>query len=139
MDNRTKEQRKKNMQAVKSKDSKIEQKLRKALWHKGIRYRKNYSAIFGKPDIVITKYKIAVFCDSEFWHGYNWDIAKNEIKSNHDFWISKIEKNIQRDIEVNKKLKADGWVVIRFWGNQIHKRLDDCVECVLSKIERKKK
>ena len=120
------------MQAVKNKDSHIEIMLRSALWQKGYRYRKNYSKLEGKPDMVLLKYKIAIFCESEFWHGYNWQIRKNDIKSNKDFWIKKIEGNIQRDKNVNKILKAQGWKVLRFWGNEIKKNLGTCV----SKIEK---
>src|SRR6056297_76653 len=98
-DHLTKEQRKRNMKAVKSKDSKIEVKLRKALWREGLRYRKHYSKIPGKPDIVFIGKKVAVFCDSEFWHGKNWEERKNDFKSNKEFWINKIERNIQRDKE----------------------------------------
>lgn len=112
MDRLTKEQRRKNMQAVKNKDSQIELMLRSALWNKGYRYRKNYAKLEGKPDIVLPKYKIAIFCDSEFWHGYNWQIRKNDIKSNKDFWIKKIEGNIQRDKNVNEILNAQGWKVL---------------------------
>ena len=100
MDKLTKEQRRKNMQAVKSTNSQIEQKLRLALWALGYRYRKNYKKLIGKPDIVLVKYKIAIFCDSEFWHGYDWENKKQEIKSNRQFWINKIELNIKRDKEV---------------------------------------
>ncbi len=132
MDRLTKEQRHKNMQAVKNKDSKIELMLRSALWNKGYRYRKNYTRLEGKPDIVLSKYKIAIFCDSEFWHGYNWEVRKNDIKSNKDFWIKKIESNIQRDKIVNKILKKQGWKVLRFWGRDIQKHLPECV----NKIEK---
>lgn len=132
MDRLTKEQRRKNMQAVKNKDSQIELMLRSALWNKGYRYRKNYTKLEGKPDIVLPKYKIAIFCDSEFWHGYNWQIRKNDIKSNKDFWIKKIEGNIQRDKNVNEILNAQGWKVLRFWGNDIKKNLAECV----NKIEK---
>lgn len=132
MDKLTKEQRRKNMQAVKNKDSQIEIKLRSALWQKGYRYRKNYSKLEGKPDIVLLKYKIAIFCDSEFWHGYNWQIRKNDIKSNKKFWIKKIEGNIQRDKTVNEILNKQGWKVLRFWGNEIKKNSDECV----NKIEK---
>ena len=132
MDRLTKDQRRKNMQAVKNKDSKIELLLRKALWSKGYRYRKNCSKIEGKPDIVLSKYKIAIFCDSEFWHGYNWDIRKNDIKFNREFWIKKIEGNIKRDNIVNKILKQQGWKVLRFWGKDIQKNLDKC----MNKIEK---
>ena len=124
MDNHTPEQRKKNMQAIKSKDTEIELILRKELWSRGYRYRKNYKKLIGKPDIALTKYKIAVFCDSEFWHGYNWEERKLDFKSNQEFWIPKIERNIQRDKEVTQKLEAEGWQVFRFWGKYIKKNPD---------------
>ena len=132
MDRLTKEQRRKNMQAVRNKDSKIEIALRSALWSKGYRYRKNYTKLEGKPDIVIPKYKLAIFCDSEFWHGYNWDTRKHDIKSNKDFWIKKIEGNIKRDEYVNKILQDQGWKVIRLWKKDIQKNMDEC----LLKIEK---
>lgn len=128
MDNHTKEQRRKNMQAVKNKDSQIEIILRKELWKRGLRYRKNVKKVYGCPDIVFGKEKIAVFCDSEFWHGYNWTEKKHEIKSNKDFWFAKIERNIQRDIEVTQKLENDGWRVLRFWGNYIKKNTILCAD-----------
>lgn len=128
MDKLTKEQRSKNMRAVKNKDSKIELKLRKALWERGYRYRKNCKDLEGKPDIVLTKYKLVIFCDSEFWHGFDWDKKKNEIKSNKDFWIKKIESNISRDKEVNKILTESGWQVLRFWGKEIEKDTAKCIE-----------
>lgn len=128
MDRLSPEQRRKNMQAVKNKDSSIELMLRKELWSRGMRYRKNYTKIIGKPDIVFIGKKVAVFCDSEFWHGYDWEHKKGEIKSNRDFWIPKIERNIQRDIEVTQALTNDGWIVLRFWGNQIKKQLSDCAD-----------
>ncbi len=134
MDNHTPEQRHSNMSAVKSKNSKIEIVLRKALWNKGIRYRKNYKKLLGKPDIVITKYKIAIFCDSEFWHGYNWNEKKNEIKSNQEFWYRKIENNIKRDRYVTETLQQQGWIVLRFWGKEILKDINKCVEIVKSFI-----
>jgi len=125
------------MQAVKSKDSKIEVRLRKALWQQGYRYRKNYSKLEGKPDIVLVKYKIAIFCDSEFWHGYDWTHKRCEIKSNQEFWGKKIERNMERDAEVNRILQEDNWTVLRFWGNQIKKTLDECVYEVESIIKGK--
>ena len=128
MDRLAKEQGHKNMQVVKNKDSKIEILLRKALWSKGYCYRKNYNKLEGKPDIVISKYKLAIFCDSEFWHGYDWEVRKYDIKSNKDFWIKKIEGNIQRDRIVNKILKEKGWNVLRFWGKDIQKSTNQCVD-----------
>ncbi len=128
----TKEQRKKNMQNIRSKDTKIEVILRKALWERGIRYRKNYKELPGRPDIAITKYKIAVFCDGEFFHGKDWDELKKKLQNsnNSDFWIGKISKNILRDRENDKKLEMLGWKVIRFWGNDIKKRTTECVEVI---------
>lgn len=128
MDRLTPEQRSKNMKAIKNKDTSIEIMLRKELWSRGLRYRKNYSRIIGKPDIVFVGKKVAVFCDSEFWHGYDWEHRKNDIKSNRDFWIPKIEKNIERDKKVTKTLTDDGWLVLRFWGKDIKKALADCAD-----------
>lgn len=130
MDNHTPEQRRKNMQAVKNKDSKIELLLRKELWNRGLRYRKNTSKVFGHPDIAFIGRKIAVFCDSEFWHGYDWENKKHEIKTRQEFWIPKIERNIQRDKEVNDRLISKGWTVIRFWGKEIKKNTTACADIV---------
>lgn len=128
MDDLTPEQRKKNMRAIRSKDTTIELALRKALWQRGIRYRKNYKGLIGKPDIVITKYRIAVFCDSDFWHGYDWENRKARIKSNQNYWIPKIERNMKRDREVTAALVEQGWIVLRFWEHTIRKELEECVD-----------
>ena len=132
MDRLTKEQRHKNMSNIKNKDTGIEVKLRKALWEKGYRYRKNMMSLPGKPDIVLTKYKIAVFCDSEFFHGKDWEVLKPQLErgKNPDFWINKISKNMKRDEEINFKLNAMGWTVIRFWGKEITKRTSECVNAI---------
>lgn len=132
MDILSKEQRRKNMQNIKAKDTTIEIMLRKALWKKGYRYRKNYKGLPGKPDIVLTKYKIAIFCDGEFFHGKDWEVLKPRLEkgNNSEFWISKISRNRQRDDEVNKRLLFEGWTVIRFWGNDIKKNVDECVKVV---------
>ncbi|RNC62885.1 MAG: Very short patch repair protein [Candidatus Dichloromethanomonas elyunquensis] len=136
MDPLTSEQRRKNMQAIKSKDTSIEITLRKALWKHGVRYRKNYKNLQGKPDIAITKYKIAIFCDSEFWHGFNWSEKKARITTNRQFWIDKIENNMRRDNEINKALLASGWMVLRFWGKEINKDLNHCIEIIMAEIEK---
>lgn len=133
---KTQEQIHYNMQRVKSKDSEIEKILRNALWNKGYRYRKNVKDIFGHPDIVFKSKKVAVFCDSEFWHGYDWEHKKNEIKTRQDFWISKIERNMQRDKEVNRKLSEEGWTVLRFWGTEIKKQTENCVKEIEKCIKR---
>lgn len=132
MDRLTPEQRHKNMKNIKGKDTKIEVKLRKALWDKGYRYRKNYKKLPGRPDIVLTKYKIAIFCDGEFFHGKDWEALQTRLGkgSNGDFWIKKITRNRERDDEINKKLKFEGWTVIRFWDDEIKKNVDGCVRVV---------
>ncbi len=128
----TPEQRRKNMSRIHSKDTSIELILRKALWHHGIRYRKNYKALPGSPDIAITKYRIAVFCDSEFFHGKDWEKLQLRLSngSNSAFWIKKITRNRERDEEVNKALKFREWIVLRFWGGDISKHTEDCVRVI---------
>lgn len=115
------------MRAIKSKGTKIEELLGKALWAKGLRYRKNNNDVFGKPDFTFKKYKVAVFCDSEYFHGKDWEIKKNRIKTNTEFWHKKIEDNMKRDILVNETLLKNGWQVIRFWGEEIKNNQDLCV------------
>lgn len=119
-----------NMSRIRNKDTKIETMLRKELWSRGLRYRKNVKKIPGKPDIAFIGKKVAVFCDSEFWHGYDWENRKNDIKSRREFWIPKIERNIQRDLEVNRILEESGWIVLRFWGKEIQKDLSGCADRV---------
>lgn len=128
-----------NMSRIKNKDSKIEVKLRKELWSRGIRYRKNVRKVLGNPDIVFIGLKIAVFCDSEFWHGYDWDNRKNDFKTNRDFWIPKIERNMKRDIEVQEGLEQDGWIVLRFWGKEIEKETAKCADIIQKTIEERRK
>lgn len=134
-DDLTPEQRRRNMQAIRSKDTTIELLLRKALWERGVRYRKNYKKLIGKPDIAITKYRIAVFCDSDYWHGYDWENRNQRIKSNRDYWVPKIERNMKRDQEVTERLQHEGWIVLRFWEWQIRKKLSECVENIPQAIE----
>ena len=132
MDNLTLEQRRKNMQHIRSNNTKIEEILRKALWNKGYRYRKNFKDLPGKPDIVITKYKIAIFCDGEFFHGKDWEVLKQRLENsnNSEYWINKISKNMHHDDQVNKELMVMGWTVSRFWGNDIKKNTDVCIKVI---------
>lgn len=132
MDNLTPEQRHKNMKNIRDKDTEIERIFRKALWDKGYRYRKNYDLLPGKPDIVLTKYKIAIFCDGEFFHGKNWEEQRIRIEkgNNAQYWIRKISRNIERDDEISKQLCAMGWTVLRFWGKDIKKYTDECVKVI---------
>lgn len=122
----------KNMSRIKGKDTSIEVMLRKALWNKGYRYRKNHTNLPGRPDIALTKYKIAVFCDSEFFHGKDWEILKPRLLKgrNPDYWIPKIERNMERDKEKDKALLFAGWTVIHFWGKDILKNTDECIKVI---------
>lgn len=133
---KTQEQISFNMRQVKNKDSEIELILRKALWQRGIRYRKNVKTIFGHPDIAFKGKKVAVFVDSEFWHGYDWENRKNDFRSNQEFWIPKIERNMERDKEVTERLTSEGWTVLRFWGKQVKKDTDYCVEQIEKAVKR---
>lgn len=132
MDNLTKEQRHKNMKNIKSKNTSIEIDLRRALWKKGYRYRKNYNELPGKPDIVLTKYKIVIFCDSEFFHGKDWEVLKPRLEkgNNSEYWVKKIERNRKHDQEINKQLLYLGWTVIRFWGKEIKQDVSQCVKVI---------
>lgn len=132
MDNLTKEQRHKNMKNIKSKDTKIEVILRKELWHRGYRYRKNYNELPGKPDIVLTKQKIVIFCDSEFFHGKDWEVLKPRLEkgNNANYWLKKIERNITRDQEINQQLNFLGWTVVCFWGKEILNNTDECIKVI---------
>lgn len=134
MDNLTPEQRKKNMQNIRSKDTKPELILRKQLWRQGIRYRIHGKDIFGKPDIYLKGKKIAIFVDSDFWHGRLYKEGKAVPKSNQEYWIPKLERNIARDIQVNKKLKDEGWIVLRFWEKEVLKNTDECVADIIQAI-----
>ena len=134
---KTQEQIRYNMQQVKCKDSEIELLLREALWQKGLRYRKNVKSVFGHPDIAFIGKKVAVFCDSEFWHGYDWDRRKEDFKVRQDFWIPKIERNIQRDKEVTEKLEADGWIVLRFWGKEIKTDAAGCPDKIEEAVKQR--
>ena len=124
----TKEQITRNMRSNKRKDTKPELMLRKELWSRGMRYRKNYKALPGKPDMVFLRAKLAVFVDGKMWHGYDWEHQKNDFKSNRDFWIPKIERNIERDLKVNQILNEQGWQVVRFWDFEIKKNVVACAD-----------
>ena len=134
MDNLTSIQRSKIMRAIRSTNTKDEVRLAKALWHLGYRYRKNNRKIFGTPDLTFKKLKIAIFVDSEFFHGNDWENQKNRFKSNQEFWQKKIERNMQRDLEVNKYLMEQGWTVMRFWSAEIKNNLEECIAKIQTEI-----
>lgn len=136
MDNLTVEQRKYTMSRIRSKNTQSELILRKALWKEKIRFRKHYPLLLGKPDIVITKYKIVIFIDGEFWHGKNWKNTKNNISTNSEYWIKKIEKNMLRDKSISETLLNDGWLVLRFWSRDVKKETDRIIKDIKNTIDR---
>lgn len=129
-------ERSKIMGKIKGKNTKPEMAFRKALWATGYRYRVDYKKLIGKPDIVLKKYKTVIFIDGEFWHGHNWEVRKHKIKTNRKFWIPKIERNIQRDKEVNAELNRLEYTVFRFWETEIKKDLERCLKEVISHIKK---
>lgn len=123
------------MSQVRSTGSVIERQLGTAMWRAGLRYRKHYS-IMGRPDFVLVSNKIAIFCDSEFWHGYRWgNRAKKAFKRNRAYWLAKIERNRARDRKVNRTLQQDGWLVLRFWEREIDSGAGACVAKVLDAVK----
>ncbi len=129
-------ERSKIMGKIRGKNTKPEMAFRKALYAQGYRYRIDYRKLTGKPDIVLKKYKTVIFIDGEYWHGYNWEERKPKIKTNREFWIAKIERNMQRDEEVNRTVEDLGYKIFRFWENEIKKELSRCLSEVVSYIER---
>lgn len=127
--------RSKIMSKIRGKNTKPELAFRKALYAAGYRYRVDYKKLIGKPDIVLKKYKTVIFIDGEYWHGYNWEDRKPKIKTNREFWIAKIERNMQRDAEVNEELDRLGYKVFRFWETEIKKELDRCLNEVLVHLQ----
>ena len=125
----------KRMANVHLKDGKAETALAKELWKKGFRYRKNYRKLPGSPDIAILKYRIAVFVDGEFWHGYDWENRKQKLKTNREYWNEKIEENIARDERNNQLLIEMGWIPIHFWEKEINKDLEKCVKSLEKLID----
>ena len=118
----------KRMSKVKLKNGTAECLLAKKLWHQGFRYRKNDKRFPGSSDIAITKCKIAIFVDGEFWHGKDWDVRKTRLQRNRDYWIEKIEENIARDARNDIKLVEMGWTPVYFWEKDVLKKPDECVE-----------
>ncbi|MEP2279816.1 very short patch repair endonuclease [Maribacter sp.] len=128
-------QRSKIMSKIKGKNTKPELAFRKALYAAGYRYRIDYKKLIGKPDIALPKYKTVIFIDGEYWHGKNWEERKPKVKTNQEFWIAKIERNMQRDIEVNQELIALGYTVFRFWETEVKKNLQECLEKTIKHLK----
>lgn len=131
----TSPERSKMMSRIRGKNTKPEMAFRRALWAAGYRYRIDYKKLIGRPDIVLKKYKTVIFIDGEFWHGYNWEERKQHIKTNKEFWIPKIERNLQRDRQVNATLELLGFTVFRFWEREIKKELDACLQVVITHLK----
>lgn len=123
------------MSKIRGKDTKPELQFRKALWKKGVRYRIDSKQLPGRPDVSIKKYKLAIFIDGEYWHGYNWDERKVKLKTNREFWIPKIERNMQRDREVNQQLKEMDFTVFRFWTHEVKDNLKTCINDVMMYLD----
>ncbi|MEX2514182.1 MAG: very short patch repair endonuclease [Cyclobacteriaceae bacterium] len=123
-----------NMSRIKGKHTQPEKLLKKALWHAGLRHRSNSRKLPGKPDISFLKYKLLVFVDGAFWHGHDWENKKESIKSNRGFWLPKIERNRQRDREINQYYWSQGWTVLRFWDFEVKKELGACVKRVMDEV-----
>jgi DNA mismatch endonuclease (patch repair protein) len=119
------------MSRIRGKNTKPEKLPKKTLWHAGIRYRSNKRKLPGKPDISFIKYKLVVFVDGSFWHGYDWKKRILHLKSNREFWISKIERNMQRDREINGFYRVHGWTLLRFRDFEVKKELGTCIKMVL--------
>ena len=124
----------KRMKALSHKKSKVESILAKSLWCKGYRYRLNYKDLPGTPDIALTKYKIAIFVDGEFWHGKDFEKTKEKLKNNKDYWIEKIEENIQRDIRNDNLLRQMEWIPLHFWSREVIQYTELCIEEILETI-----
>lgn len=129
------------MSRIRSKDTKPEIMLRKALWKEGYRYRKNFAKLPGSPDIVLTKYRVCIFVDSEFFHGYGWDSGGKERVlrgRNPGYWVRKIERNMERDRAADAKLRILGWEVLHFWGRDVEKELVHCIAAVKMAVSKPK-
>jgi DNA mismatch endonuclease (patch repair protein) len=122
------------MSRIRGKNTGIELALRRSLWRAGLRYRLHRKGLPGTPDIIFSTAKVAVFCDSSFWHGRDWATKKSKLKTNRNFWIAKIERNMARDVRVSQQLRSMGWIVLRFWDLQIEKDLATCVRAVTEAI-----
>lgn len=123
------------MSRIKGKQTSIEVALSKALWHRGLRLRKNQRGIYGHPDLSNKRLKVAIFTDGDFWHGFDWEERRDSIKSNRSYWIPKIEKNMDKDTEVNRELLAKGWLVIRVWEHEIKKDIAGTADMIYRLIK----
>lgn len=122
--------------ANKGRDTAPERLLRSALWHRGLRFRVHYSKLPGKPDIALIGRRVAIFCDGDFWHGREWEVRRQKLSTgaNAAYWTSKIERNLQRDREVDRAIQALGWTVIRIWESEVRASPDAAAERLMAMI-----
>lgn len=127
------------MRGNRRKDTKPELLLRKALWHRGFRYRLHTPNLPGKPDLTFPRRRVAVFVDGDFWHGRKWETRKAKLRagSNSGYWVAKIQRNRERDAEQNYKLKQEGWTVLRLWETDILNNLEGAADTIANVLERK--
>jgi DNA mismatch endonuclease (patch repair protein) len=129
------------MKKIRSVDTKSEVMLRRIMWSRGYRYRKNFGKLPGNPDIAFTKWKVAVFVDGEYWHGFQWEEKKMRLLKNlHDahrreYWIRKIEGNMERDRKNTEELQEMGWTVIRFWSKEVTRDVEGCADNICSVLD----
>jgi len=123
------------MGKIRSSNTRVEVQLRKALWKLGYRYRKNVKSLPGKPDIVFRKFKIVVFIDGDFWHGFEWETRKSKFKTNAKYWVPKIARNMQRDRETEKMLQERGFKILRFWEHEVRKNPDKCLDEIIKFLQ----
>lgn len=124
------------MSSVHSKKHKYRGRTAKGIMAAGLSIPKKCENLAWKPDIVFTKYKLAIFCDSEFWHGKDWEVLRPKLSrgKNPDFWVKKIERNRQRDVDEERSLRAMGYTVLRFWGKDILSRPEECVQIIVDTL-----
>ncbi|HTF80307.1 MAG TPA: very short patch repair endonuclease [Cytophagales bacterium] len=134
----TTRQRSKIMSRIRGQDTTPEKKIKKALWAAGVRYKRSNKSLMGKPDIQLLRYNIVIFIDGDFWHGFDWENRRHKINSNKNFWIPKIERNMQRDKQVNAALSQQGFIVLRFWEHEIKNEFGKCLLHILNEINAQK-
>lgn len=139
MAKRDRETTSKIMSSIPSRDTRPELAVRRALWHLGFRFRVDYDKLPGRPDIVFLSAKLAVFIDGDFWHGNAWRVRGKAsladlFPTNTDWWVAKIEGNMERDREVTEILHSRGWKVLRFWESTVTKDLEALVTSITEEL-----
>lgn len=120
-------------------DTRCEVMMRRALWAAGCRYRKNAKDLPGQPDVIFPGARIAVFCDGDFWHGRDWESRRQKLSrgTNSEYWLAKIQRNMERDRQNTQRLQEMGWTVLRFWESQIRSDVAEVARAVLGTLKGK--